>query len=108
MTTPFKELAGSPVIEAGAGAVIAKRFLLVAWESRFDLVGELLGLGWTWGQIFGKQFPGFWWLAASRALIEPYDARPDQQGEFTDLTQNVNEYTGQLALVSVTYNLLPD
>ena len=119
MTTPFREATGSPVEVFGPNEVMATRRLITLWELRHSLVAELLGTSYMYGWVWGKHYPGNYWLLANDCLVEPYQpTHPDEDLYrdlvehvrdhcFTDVVQHVNEYIGQLARITVHYIRLP-
>jgi len=105
MATPFKELAGSPTETYGPDVIRAQRRLLCAWGDRQALVRELLGEGYLPGSAGAAAYPALRDVVARRVRVQPYEGRPDQQGEFTGVASHLNRYSGQYAEVIVDYEL---
>jgi hypothetical protein len=105
MSTPFKELGGSPVETFGPEGMKAQRRLLCAYEDRHAVVATLLGES---GGLAGPRapYPGRPGVLVATARVEPFEKRPDNQGQFTDLTADLNSYTGQFVEVVVDYEML--
>ena len=106
MTVAFKELAGSPVETYTAASETAQRHLLCAWEDRQALVAELLATATDDGAI-GAPYPADANRVVTSIQLAPFEARPDDQGAFTDVTSQLNSYSGQFAELTVTYEPLP-
>lgn len=105
MTTPFRELAGSPVETFTADGMKARRRLVTAWEDRHALVAELLGQGYTLGAQGAASYPGRPMITAAEVRLEPWPAQAENQGAFTDVALQLNRYDGRFALVTVDYTL---
>jgi hypothetical protein len=101
----FKELSGSPVETYESGSVTAQRRLLCAYEDRHAVVVALLGDGYQFGGQSPAPYPGQNNVVAMRVRIEPFESWPDDQGRFTDLTADMNRYSGQFVVVTVDYEL---
>lgn len=110
MTIAFKELSGSPTERYGANGIRAHRKVLCAWNDRQNLVIELLGDGYEFGGVLRAEYPDNSGLVAMDVSIEPFHPKPDEQGEFTAIDQEINAYTatGQFAQVDIDYELLVD
>ncbi len=106
MSLLFKELAGSPTETYGAEGMIAERRLLCAYEDRLTAVAVLLGQGSAFGGQPAAPFPGCPASCAVEVQVEPFEKRPDDQGEFLDLTADLNNYSNQFAQLVVTYEML--
>jgi hypothetical protein len=106
MTVAFKELAGSPVETYSAANDTAQRHLLCAWEDRQALIAELLAIA-TDGGAIGAPYPADANRVVTSIQVIPFEARPDDQGAFTDVTSQLNNYSGQFAELTVTYEPLP-
>jgi hypothetical protein len=107
MNVAFKELAGSPVENYGLRGIKSERRVLCAWEDRQALTTQLLGSGYSFGSATPQApYPGSDNVVAMQVKIEPFEARPDDAGQFTDITAQLNSYSGQFALVTITYELL--
>jgi len=110
MTVAFKELSGSPTERYGANGIRAHRKVICAWNDRQNLVIELLGDGYEFGGVLRAEYPDNSGLVAMDVSIEPFHPKPDEQGEFTAIDQEINAYTatGQFAQVDIDYELLVD
>ena len=86
MTILFKELAGSPTETYGSDGMKAQRRLLCAYEDRLAAVAVLLGQGSVFGGQSPASYPGLSTAVAVEVQVEPFEKRPDDQGEFVDLT----------------------
>jgi hypothetical protein len=106
MTVLFKELAGSPTETYGPDGLTAQRHLLCAYEDRRAVAAALLGSGSQVGGRSQAGYPGGPGVFAMRVRIEPFEKRPDDQGAFTDLTVDLNNYSNQFAEIVVDYELL--
>lgn len=106
MSVSFKELAGSPQESYGPDGLKAQRRLLCAWEDRQALVGELLGNMYDFGGRRRAGFPQCDAVVAMRVAIAPFESRPDHQPQFSDVTRQLNSYSGQYAEMTVEYELL--
>lgn len=106
MTVRFKELAGSPVENYGPKGMTAQRRILCAWEDRLAMVSELLGTGYTFGAVGGAGYPGRQSVVAAQVKVEPFEARPDEQGGFSQISTQLNSYGGQFAQLTIDYELL--
>lgn len=105
MTVPFKELAGSPVETYGPDGMKAERRILCAWEDRLAMVGELLGTGYSFGGTQSAGYPDRQGVVAVQVKVEPFESRPDQQGAFSQIGGQLNSYSGQLARLTIDYEL---
>jgi hypothetical protein len=105
MTIPFKELAGSPEETYSSNGLVAERKLLCAWDDRHALVAELLGEGCGLDGLCRASYPGQSAILVKRVKVEPFYGRPDDQGAFNDVDVQLNTYTGQLAALTVEYEL---
>jgi hypothetical protein len=103
MTVPFKELAGSPIETYSTAGAQAERRILCAWEDRRAMAAELLGNGYEYGGQDRSAYPGHASLVATQVRIEPFHARPDDQGAFDEITAQLNSYNGQYAQLTVGY-----
>lgn len=103
MAVRFKELAGSPVENFGPEGMTAERRILCAWEDRLAMVGELLGAGYSFGASATAVYPGRPSMVAVKVKVEPFEARPDSQGAFSQITSQLNSYTGQFARLTIDY-----
>jgi len=110
MTIAFKELWGSPQERYGANGITAHRRVICAWNDRLALVTELLGDGYEFGGVLRAPYPENSGLVAMDVNIQPFHPRPAEQGAFTDIENEINEYTatGQFAQVDIDYELLVD
>jgi hypothetical protein len=107
MTIAFKELAGSPTETYGPRGLKAVRRVLCAWEDYRALVGELLSNSYVSGDFtLSAPYPGYDQVVAAQVKVEPFQANPNDSRGFTDITANLNSYSGQFALLTVTYELL--
>ena len=107
MTILFKELAGSPTETYGSAGMKAQRRLLCAYEDRLAAVAVLLGQGSVFGGRSPASYPGpSDGGAPCEVRVEPFEKRPDDQGEFVDLTSDLNNYSNQFALLVVSYEMV--
>ena len=106
MTILFKELAGSPTETYGSAGMKAQRRLLCAYEDRLAAVAVLLGQGSVFGGRSPASYPGLSTAVAVEVQVEPFEKRPDDQGEFVDLTSDLNNYSNQFALLVVSYEMV--
>lgn len=105
MTVRFKELAGSPVEHYGPEGMTAQRRILCDWEDRLAMVSELLGTGYTFGAVGAAGYPGRQRVVAVKVKVEPFQARPEEQGAFSRISVQLNSYAGQFALLTIDYEL---
>jgi hypothetical protein len=103
MSVRFKELAGSPVEDYGPEGMTAERRILCAWEDRLAMATELLGAGYSLGATGTAVYPGRPSMVAVRVKVEPFEARPDPQGAFSQIASQLNAYHGQLARLTIDY-----
>ena len=101
MTLLFKELAGSPTELYGTVGMKAQRRLLCAYEDRLAAVAVLLGQGGVLGGQPAAQYPGRPAAYVIGVRVEPFEKRPDDQGQFDDLTADLNNYSNQFAQLVV-------
>jgi hypothetical protein len=106
MSVAFKELAGSPLETFSAEGMRAQRRLVVAWEDRHAMVAQLLGEGYQLGGASPAAYPGRQGIVAIEVQLEPWPASPDDQGPFTEVTSQLNSYSGKFAQLTVDYELL--
>ena len=106
MPIPFKELAGSPIETFGPEGMKAERRLLCAYEDRHAVVAALVGDGYAVGGGPRAPYPGRPDVAAIRVRVEPFHKKPDDQGEFDDLTADLNSYSLQFVELLVNYEIL--
>jgi len=106
MTMLFKELAGSPTETYGAEGMRAQRRLLCAYEDRLAAVAVLLGQSSAFGGQPPAPYPGRPTAIAVEVQVEPFEKRPDDQGEFFDLTADLNNYSNQFAQLVVSYEMI--
>lgn len=104
MGVAFKELAGSPVETYCTTGIKTQRHLLCAWEDRFALLNQLLGSG-TADDPSQSAYPGQSTVLAVQVGIQPFEGRPDDQGQFDTVGTQVNSYSGQFAELTVDYQL---
>jgi hypothetical protein len=102
----FKELAGSPVETYEPEGLKVERRLLCAYEDRYAVVAALLGSGEEFGGRAPAGYADANGVLAMRVRLEPFQKRPDDQGAFEDLAEDVNRYRGQLVEVVVIYEVL--
>lgn len=105
MVVAFKELAGSPVEYYGQGTVKAQRRFLCAWESRGDMLMQLLGSAYNYGAVIGAMYPGKYGVKVCGVKVEPFESRPEGPESFSQVNQGLNSYDGQYALLTVDYEL---
>ena len=105
MAIPFKELAGSPVETYSSDGLKAERKLLCAWDDRQALVAELLGEGCGLDSLSRASYPRQLAILVKRVKVEPFYGRPDDQGAFNAVGAQLNTYTGQLAALTIEYEL---
>ena len=107
MSIAFKELAGSPTETYGPSGLKAVRRVLCAWEDYRALVGELLANAYLTGSFtVSAPYPGFHQLVAAQVKVEPFQANPNNGSPFTEITADLNSYSGQFALLTISYELL--
>ncbi len=106
MTLLFKELAGSPTELYGTVGMKAQRRLLCAYEDRLAAVAVLLGQGGVLGGQPAAQYPGRPAAYVIGVRVEPFEKRPDDQGQFDDLTADLNNYSNQFAQLVVEYEMI--
>ncbi len=106
MTILFKELAGSPAETYAWDGMTVQRRLLCAYEDRLKAVGVLLGRGDTFGGQPPAPYPACPSAVAIEVSVEPFEKRPDDQGEFDDLTADLNNYSNQFAELVVSYEMI--
>ncbi|MBN2581410.1 MAG: hypothetical protein JXB10_20685 [Pirellulales bacterium] len=104
MTTPFKELAGSPRESFGPDGMEAERRLICAWDDRRALVEEILGDGYEFGGQNPVAYPGVSSVVAVRVRVEPLTDDLVKQ-DLAELTDGPNAYQG-FARLTVNYELL--
>jgi hypothetical protein len=108
MSTPFKELAGSPAERFSLDAITAQRRLVVAWEDRYAMAAELLGGSYEFGGWRPAGYPGRPFVLAARIRVEPWPPSPETQEPLTDISTQLNSYSGKFALLVVDYELLDE
>lgn len=106
MGVSFKELAGSPLETYGPEGMKAERRILVAWEDRHAIVAELLGDGYEFGGAGRAAYPERAAVVAMRVKLEPWPKSPEDQGAFTDITSDLNSYSGKYTQIAIDYQLL--
>ncbi|HEY4759138.1 MAG TPA: hypothetical protein VIH42_01020 [Thermoguttaceae bacterium] len=104
MTTPFKELSGSPREFYGPDGMKAQRRLLCAWNDRNALVQEILGDGYQFGGENPVAYPDVSSVLAVQVQVEPLTDDMIRQ-ELTELDEGLNAYQG-FAKVTVNYETL--
>ena len=104
MSTPFKELSGSPHESFGPEGMKAERRLICAWADRRLLVRELLGDGYEFGGSSPVNYPGSPNIVAVRIEVEPLadDMIPQ---DLANIAEGLNGYRG-FATITVHYELL--
>lgn len=107
MGIAFKELGESPHEWADKDGFHAERKILVAWENRIALLNAVCG--GTNAGAFGGTGPASYPLASGiRAKSHdctPFQKTPVNAVAFDDLTADLNSFTGQYALVTITYGM---
>jgi len=106
MAVAFKELAGSPVETYTPEGMKAQRRILVAWEDRHAMVAELLGDEFEFGGRPQAHYPNRNGVVAMDVRLEPWPECPDEQGAFSDITTDLNSYSGKYTQIVVDYELL--
>ena len=114
MAVIFKELAGSPVETFGPEGMGAERKFLVEWNQRRTFVTELLGDEFSFGGDTLADYPGTTGIKCMRLRLESFAENPDNQGEFDDVTVDINAYTSEIrcggfdnpCLVTAQYEVL--
>jgi len=102
MTVPFQELSGSPEEKYSTTGFSATRKLLCAWDSRNDLVRELLGSNEEFAGNTAASYPNRSDIRVTDINIVPWEKVPND-GTFTDVASQLNTYSGQLAHVTIGY-----
>jgi len=105
MSVPFKELAGSPVETYSSDGLVAERKILCAWDDRQAMVAELLGEHCGFGDLSRASYPRQSAILVKSVKVEPFYGRPDDQGEFNAVDTQLNTYSGQLAALTIEYEL---
>lgn len=106
MGTAFKELDGSPVEYYSSDGIRAEREILVDWDDRAAMLRELMGDGYEFGGGTKAVYPNMETVVVATVRVKRFPSGPDEQGAFTDITSDLNSYTGKFARMSVTYELL--
>ncbi len=105
MTTPFHELAGSPVETYGPTGLTARRTLACAWADRHALVRALLGDGYRFGGGGSRAaYPTASAVVAMTVRVEPLMNDPTGQ-PLAGLSDGLSAYHG-FAQVTVDYELV--
>jgi len=105
MTVQFKELAGYPIESHDKSGSSAERRLLVAWEDRRELLTELMGNGYEFGNNNRAEYPDLRKVRVTNAQIKPFPSTPEHQACFDDITSDINNYSGKFAELSVSYSM---
>ena len=106
MSVAFSELAGSPHEEYTLGGFQATREILVAWSARDAMARELLGDTIAFAGETVAQYPRRSDVVVANIAVDPWEEVPDG-GTFTDITSDLNGYTGQKAKLTIQYAWLP-
>jgi hypothetical protein len=102
MSVPFTELSGSPEEKWSMAGFSATRKLLCVWEARNALIRELLGDNEEFAGATAASYPGRSDIRVTDVNVVPWEKSPDSE-EFTDVANQMNTYTGQLAQLTVGY-----
>ena len=106
MTTPFKELGGSPVEQYGLDGFSARPEFLIAWEDRDAFAVEVMGRAAQHGASVSVHYPGKESVFAVKLRYEPFDPdNPDSQ-PLGELTEGPNSYSGSFAKAIVDYRTI--
>jgi hypothetical protein len=103
MSTPFKELPGSPTESYGPYGMTAQRQLICAWQDRNTFVQEILGSGYVFGGTSPVSYPGVADVLATSVQVVPLTDDMIKQ-TLSGLTTGLNSYHG-FAKVTVKYIL---
>jgi hypothetical protein len=101
MTTPFKELPGSPTESYDYNGMKAERQLICAWNDRNALVEEILGPAYLMGTLTPISYPGNPYALAAKVEVAPLTDDMVKQ-TLSSLTTGLNAYHG-FAKVTVKY-----
>lgn len=107
MAVPFTELAGSPSESFSPQGFTATRQILVAWANRDAMVRELLGDNENFGGLGWAQYPGRSDVKVSGIQSIPWETQVPDAAVFTQIDEDLNGYTGQLAHMTIQYTWLP-
>lgn len=107
MSVSFSELAGSPVEKYTREGFRGTRQILVAWANRYAMVRELLGDANEFAGANTSQYPGRGDVRVASIVAIPWETKVPDDATFTDVTADLNEYTGQKAHLTIEYEWLP-
>jgi hypothetical protein len=101
MSTPFKELPGSPQESYDSDGMKAQRQLICAWSDRNALVEEILGPGFRTGALTPIAYPDVPTALAAEVEVEPLMDDMLKQ-DLEELTEGLSAYQG-FAKVTIKY-----
>ena len=68
-----------------------------------EAVGVAVGAGGTPSAASPAGYPACPWVFIGVCRVEPFEKAPDNQGEFDNLTADMNNYSNQFAELVVSY-----
>jgi hypothetical protein len=107
MAIAFRELAGSPEETYDPKGFSATRQILVAWSDRDAMVRELLGDVFIFGGKDLATYPNRSDVVVDKIKAVPWETKVPDDAVFTDVEDDLNEYTGQLAHMTISYVWMP-
>jgi hypothetical protein len=107
MATAFAELAGSPEELYDPNGFTATRQILVAWEDRDAMVRALLGDALIFGGSDLATYPNRSDVVVKNIRSVPWKTKIPDDAVFTDIEDDLNDYTGQFAHMTIAYEWLP-
>lgn len=103
----FRELAGSPEETYTSDGFNGTRQILVAWENRDAMVRELLGDRFIFGGRDLATYPDRSDVVVDTIKVVPWTTKVPDDAVFTEIEDELNDYTGQFAHMTVAYTWLP-
>ncbi len=107
MSTPFQELAGSPIEHYDLDGFRAERQFIIAWTDRDAFAADVLGLALEHGGRTWATYPGKSSVFAVRLRFEPFDPGSLDLQQFSDFTGDLNGYTSGFAKATIEYRTIP-
>ena len=103
MSVAFKELGGSPIEHYTPGGFTARREFLIDWEDRDAFAADVLGRATEFGGGPGANYPGKPAVSAVSLRYEPFDPDTPDLKMLSDLSEELNSYSGSFARAVVDY-----
>lgn len=107
MAISFRELAGSPEETYNREGFNAKREILVAWADRGEMIRALLGDNFAFGGASLATYPDMSDVVVDNIKTVPWTTKVPDDAVHTEIEDDLNDYTGQYAHMTIAYVWAP-